>query len=100
MDINILKTYQDFNGSLGNLGRDSQSLEERGLFRTKSSVASRYKYITGCNGSCPGWCSDLVVKNDVTDFNKIFLSKHKAHISLDVGNNPLRKSIRDIRHLN
>ena len=33
-----LTTYQDFNGSPGDLGRNGQSLEEGGLLRAQSRV--------------------------------------------------------------
>lgn len=44
-------THQDFNGSSGDLGGDTQSLEERGLLRTQTSVLGWHSYVTGGNGT-------------------------------------------------
>lgn len=43
--------YQDFNGSSGDLGGDTQSLKEGGLLRTQPSVLSRHSHITGGDGT-------------------------------------------------
>lgn len=47
-------TYQDFNGSSGDLGGDTQSLEERGLLRTQPSVLSRHGHLTGGDSTGTG----------------------------------------------
>lgn len=52
-------THQDFNGSPGDLGGDTQSLEERGLLRTQTSVLGRHSHITRGDGSGTGSCRHL-----------------------------------------
>lgn len=59
-------THQDFNGSPRDLGGDTQSLEERGLLRTQTSVLGRHGHITRGDGSSTGSCRYLRVLS-VTD---------------------------------
>lgn len=54
-----MRLYQDFNGSSGDLGCDTQSLEERGLLRTQTSVLGRYSHIARSNGTSTGSCRHL-----------------------------------------
>lgn len=53
------QTHQDFNGSPRDLGGDTQSLEERGLLRTQTSVLGRHSHITRGDGSSTGSCRYL-----------------------------------------
>merc|ERR1712045_874703 len=76
---------KDFNGSLGNLGWDVKSLEERGLLRTHTSVLGSNHDRNGSNGASLSRGSNLVVQDDLTDLSEIFLGEHKSNISLDVG---------------
>ena len=77
-------TYHDFNGTPGNLGWDAQSLEERGLLRTETSVLWGNDDIVGCNCVGTSWGGHLVGKDQVTDLNEIFVSHDQTNISSDV----------------
>merc|ERR1719328_796347 len=79
-----LDLIQDFNGSLGNLGWDVKSLEERGLLRTHTSVLGSNHDGNGSNSTGLGRGSNLVVHNDLTDLSEISLGEHEANISTDV----------------
>lgn len=51
-----VKTNQNFNGSSGDFGGDTKSLEERGLLRTQPSVLGGHRHITRGDGSSTGGC--------------------------------------------
>ena len=81
-------TYQDFNGAPGNLRWDGQSLEERCLLRSQTSVSFWHKYINRGNGSCLSRGSHLVGQNPVTDNCQVVLGEDEPHITLDVWEKP------------
>merc|ERR1712013_929722 len=64
---------QNFNGSLCDLGGDGESLEERCLLRTLSSVTSGYKHIKRSNSTGFGRGFFLVAENDITNLTQIFI---------------------------
>lgn len=55
----VVNAHQDLNGSSGDFGGDAQSLEERGLLRTKSSILGRHNHITWGDSSSTGSCRYL-----------------------------------------
>lgn len=65
--LNELEVAGDFNGTTGNLGGDTESLEERGLSGFHTSVASGDPDVSGSDGTSPGGGSDTVGQNLVTD---------------------------------
>ena len=77
-------TYHDFNRTPGNFGWDAQSLEERSLLRTETSVLWGNDDIVGCNCVGTSWGGHLVGKDQVTDLYKIFVSQDHTNISSDV----------------
>ena len=74
----------DFNGTLGNFGGDVQGLEERGLFRTHTSILGRYFDVKGSKSTSLGRGFDPVVRNHVPDGDKVFLCENKPDVALDV----------------
>ena len=81
-------THQDFNGSPGNLGWDSQGLEERCLLRSETRVSLWDKHINRGKGSSLGRGSHLVGQDGITNRDQIILGKHKPNVSLDVWKEP------------
>lgn len=47
-------TCQDFDGTTGNLGRDLEGLEERGLFGTHAGVLGRQLHVDRGDGTSLG----------------------------------------------
>jgi hypothetical protein len=81
--IDELEIGGNFNGTTGNLGWDTESLEERGLSGFHTSVTSGDVDIGRSNGTSTSGSSDLVGKNLVTDFFKIAVGENETDISLD-----------------
>ena len=77
-------TYGNFNGTLGNLGRDGQSLEEGRLLRTQAGVLGRDDDRAGSNRAGPGGGLDLVLEQFVPNFHQVAPCEDKANIALDV----------------
>merc|ERR1719245_1552651 len=86
-DWNVL---DDLNCSLGNLGWDLQSLEERSLLRTHSSVLSWDGHIHGSNGSGLGGGRLLVGQKEIPDGDEFLLGEDKPDVHLDVRQQPLK----------
>ena len=66
--ISYFLSYQDFNGPPCNLGGNGQSLEERRLFRSQTSVDRGHFHINWSDGTRLGWCGNLVTADNFTDF--------------------------------
>jgi len=75
----------DFNGTLSNLSRDVQSLEEGGLLGTQSGVLGGDDDIKGSQCSGTGRGSNLVGNEHVPNTNQFFLGEDESDVSLDVG---------------
>lgn len=76
--------------TLGNLGRDGESLEERGLLRTQTGVVGGNDDGQGSNSTRTSWGTDFVLQQLVTDINKVSAGEHEANVSLDVGQQLLK----------
>jgi len=83
--LDELQVGGDFNGTTGDLGGNTESLEERGLARFHTSVAGRDPDIGGGNGTSTSRGSDLVGQNLVTDILEVTVGEDKADIAPDVG---------------
>lgn len=81
----MFRSYDDFDGTLGNLGRDAQSLEERSFLRSQSCVLGRNNDAERCDGSSPGRGSDFVLDQLVPDFDKVSAGEYKTDVATDVG---------------
>jgi len=73
----------DFNGTTGNLGWDTESLEERGLSGFHTSVTSWDEHIGGSDGTSSGGGGDLVGENLVTDRLEIGVGEDETDVALD-----------------
>jgi hypothetical protein len=82
--LDELQVGSDFNGTTGNLGWDTKSLEERGLSGLHTSVTGGNVDICGRNGTSSGRSSDLVGKNLVTDSLEIVVGEDESNVALDV----------------
>ena len=81
-------TYQDFNGSPGDLGGDGQSLEEGGLLGAETGVLGRDAHVNWGPSSSLGGGGHFVLVDLVPDLGQVGLGEDKAHISLQVGEHP------------
>merc|ERR1711890_228637 len=81
-DVHVL---DDLNGSLGNLGWDSQSLEEASLLGTHTSVLGGHHDVDGGESSGLGGGLHLVGEEQVAHVQQLHLGEHNAHVLLDVG---------------
>jgi hypothetical protein len=80
-----LDVVDDFNGTTGNLGRDLQGLEERGLTGLHTSVTGGDVDVVGSNGTGSGRGSDLVGDNDLSDLLQVTRGEDETDVSLDGG---------------
>ena len=81
---NKLEILGNFNGTTGNLGWDTESLEERGLSGFHTSVTGWDEDIIRSNGTSSGGSSDLVLENLVTDGLEILVGENESDVALDV----------------
>ncbi|KAI6766398.1 hypothetical protein HG531_011620 [Fusarium graminearum] len=87
--LNELEISGDFNGTTGNLGGDTESLEERGLSGLHSGVSSRNPDVgrgesTGTSGS-----SDLVGEDNIANLLEVLVGENETDVTLDVGKETL-----------
>ena len=80
-----LDVVDDFNGTTGNLGRDLQGLEERGLTGLHTSVTGGDVNVVGGNGTGSGRGSDLVGDDDLSDLLQVTRGEDETDVSLDGG---------------
>jgi hypothetical protein len=81
--INELKIGGNFNGTTGNLGGDTESLEERGLARLHTGVSSRNPHIDGSDGTGTSGSSDTVGEKLVTDLLEVAVGEDETDVALD-----------------
>jgi hypothetical protein len=82
--LDELQVGSNFDGTTGNLGWDTESLEERGLSRFHTSITGGNVHIGGSNGTSSSGSSDLVRKNLVTDGLEVIVGENEADVALDV----------------
>lgn len=70
--------------TLGNLGGDGESLEERGLLRTQTGIVGRDDDGQRGDGTRTSRGTHFVLQQLVTDINKVSAGEHEANIALDV----------------
>ena len=87
-DLNV---RDDFNGTTGNLGGDTQSLEEGGLSGFHTSVTGRNGDILGGEGTSTGRSSNLVGGDDLTDLLEVASGEDETDVTLDVGKETLER---------
>lgn len=81
--LNELEVGRDFNGTTGNLGGDTEGLEERGLSGLHTGVASGDPHIGGGKGTRTSGGGDLVVENLVTDGLEVGVGEDETDVALD-----------------
>ena len=86
-DVDVL---DDLNGTLGNLGWDSQSLEEAGLLRTHAGVLGGHHDVNGGKSAGLGGGLHLVGQEKVAHVEELHLGEDKANVLLDVGHQALQ----------
>lgn len=82
--LNELEVGSNFNGTTGNLGGDTEGLEERGLAGLHTSVSGGNPDIDGGNGTSTGRGSDLVGQDLVTDVLQVTVGEDETNVALDV----------------
>ncbi|KAB8596072.1 hypothetical protein FH972_025783 [Carpinus fangiana] len=82
--LDELKLGRDFNGTTGNLGGNTESLEERGLAGLHASVAGRDEDIAGGDGTGTGGRSDAVGQDLLADLLELAVGEDEADVALDV----------------
>lgn len=87
----------DFNGTTGNLGGDTESLEERGLTGFHTGVTSRDFDIDGGNGTSTGRGSNTVGENLLTDILEVTVGEDETNVTLDEGKETF--VLRVLRHV-
>lgn len=81
--LDELQVGSDFDGTTGNLGWDTESLEERGLSGFHTSVTSWDVDIERSDGTGTGRSSDLVGENLVTDGLEVGVGEDETNVTLD-----------------
>merc|ERR1711997_58060 len=90
---NQIHVVGDFNCTLCNLGRDVQSLEERGFFGTQSSILGGHHDIQRSKGTSLGGGLDLVSHKHVPDADQILLGEDETNVALDVVHQALQLGV-------
>lgn len=82
---NDLNVVDDLNGTTGNLGGDTEGLEERGLSGLHTGVAGGDVDVGGGNGTGTSGGSDLVRDNGLTDLLEVTVGEDEADVATDEG---------------
>jgi hypothetical protein len=90
-DLNVV---DDFDGTSGNLGRDGQGLEERGLSGFHTSVTGGDVDIDGGDGSGSGRGGDLVGNDDLSDLLQVGRGEDETDVASEV-----RHELLEVREL-
>ncbi len=81
--LDELQVGGNFNGTTGNLGWDTESLEERGLSGFHTSVTCWNVNIGGRNSTSSGGSGNLVGENLVTDGLEVAVGEDETDVALD-----------------
>lgn len=97
--LNELEVGGDFDGTTGNLGGDTKSLEERCLTRLHTSVTSGNEDITGGDGTGTGRGGDTVGEDLVTDVLELAVGEDETDVACSIVNDLRRHARRAGRTL-
>lgn len=86
---NDLDLRDNLDGTSGNLGWNTESLEERGLRWVHSGVSGLDEDIERGESTCTGWGSDGVVDNLLSDVLEVTVGEDETHVSSDQGDQSL-----------
>lgn len=81
--LNELEIGGDFNGTTGDLGGDTEGLEERGLAGLHTSVSSGNPDVGGSESTSTGGGGDLVGEDDVSDVLEVVVGENETDVALD-----------------
>jgi len=87
--LDELQIGSNFDGTTGNLGWDTESLEEGGLSGFHTSVTSWDEDIERSDGTGTSRSSDTVLENLLTDLLEVAIGEDKTDVTLDVWENAL-----------
>jgi hypothetical protein len=87
--LNELEVGGDLNGTTGNLGGDTKSLEERGLAGLHAGVSGGDVDITRGDGTGTGRGGDTVVEDEGADVLEVLVGENEANVALDEGKETL-----------
>jgi hypothetical protein len=79
--LNELEVGGNFDGTTGNLGGDTESLEERGLTRLHTCVTSGDEHIIGSDGTGTGRGGDTVGEDLVTDVLEVTVGEDETDVA-------------------
>lgn len=82
--LNELEVGGDLNGTTGDLGWDTESLEERGLTGLHTSVTSWDEHIGWGDGTGTSWGSDTVGENLLTGGLEVTVGEDETDVAADV----------------
>lgn len=88
-----LDVGDNFNRTTGDLGRDTEGLEEGCLSGFHTGVSSRDRDILGRESTSTGGSSDLVGSDGVTDILEIARAKDETNVAADVGQETLKMGV-------
>lgn len=88
-----LHVGHDFNRTTGDLGRDTESLEEGGLSGLHTSVTGGDGDIERSEGTGTSGSGDLVGGDDGTDVGEVTGGEDEADVALDVGEETLEGGV-------
>lgn len=83
--LDQMDIVDDLNGTTGNLGGDTQSLEERGLAGLHTGVTGRDEHINGSQSTSLGGGLDTVGENLVTDGLQVRVGEDETDVAADRG---------------
>lgn len=83
--LDQMDIVDDLNGTTGNLGGDTQSLEEGGLTGLHTGVTGRDVHINGGHGTSLGGGLDTVGENLVTDGLQVRVGEDETDVAADRG---------------
>lgn len=88
-----LDVGNDFNRTTSDLSGDTEGLEEGGLARLHTGVASRNGDVQRREGTSTGGGGDLVGGDEVTDLLEVAGGEDESNVALDVGKEPLELGV-------
>lgn len=99
-DLDQMDIVDDLNGTTGNLGGDTQSLEERGLTGLHTSVTGGDEHINGGEGTSLGGGLDTVGEDLVTDGLQVAVGEDETDVAADGRHELLVVGVLDLEDAN
>lgn len=93
-----LDIVDNFDGTTGDLGGDTKSLEERGLSGFHTGVSGGDVDVVGGNGTGTSGGGNLVGEDDLSDVLEVTGSEDETDVALDVGDESLEVGVLGENH--